>query len=275
MGWLAADAPTFDHAWIRILITIVAIAVLAATWFFPTKAKVDASGIALLVLALLPWIVPIMHITELDLGGNVIKLQDQIKELQKSKDLSDAEIKQIRELLRVTTNMARAQIGPNPDITSSESAETDVKIAELKASFMPLYNDRFRSTRLSDLTKVVAQLVPLMAQKTNFDPLPSLGSRDPADRIAAIAYIYGKPDWKYLDRLITAASGEDKPFIQYWAVEAIGAITALPGTHVSPSQMQALNALLPRVDNFFDHERYSDLSNIIQGIESVPPSPTK
>jgi hypothetical protein len=267
MNSLAEVPPMYDYSWIRILITVLALIVLALSWMYPSKAKIDAFGIALLVIALLPWIVPIMHITELDFaGGNVIKMQETIERIERDNSLSAEEIKQLRQLLQVTTNMARRE---NP--TSIKTLEE--QITDLKNKYTDLRSTPSGDQRTAEMTTVVSQLVPLMVRMDNYDPIKDLSSSTPADRLAAIAYIYGKPDLQYLDPLIGAATKEVQPFIQYWAVQALGSVLALPRTErLKEDQLKSLRVLLKVVDSPNDHGRYLELQRIIQNLpELVPP----
>jgi hypothetical protein len=85
--------------------------------------------------------------------------------------------------------------------------------------------------------------------------------------VSAVALLYARPNPAYLDLLIRAMQTEKQPFIQYWGIQAIGKILAIPNTRVSKATSQALRQRLSSVDDQNDRSRYNELKRIVQGIE--------
>jgi hypothetical protein len=85
-------------------------------------------------------------------------------------------------------------------------------------------------------------------------------------RLVAFAYLLARPDPQYLEGLVDSVINiEDKPFGQYWGIQAIGRVIA------SQSSDATLDLrILTKLRSFLSHltpgtDRYYELQRILQG----------
>jgi hypothetical protein len=166
--------------------------------------------------------------------------------------------------------VARAAFGTNVATTwiPANAEDLNRKILELQHQYKSVQDKEQPGwPRTINMTGIVGQLVPLFSQLPRYDISAALSSRDEGDHLSAVAYLYARPNRAYLDLLIRAMQTEKRPFIQYWGIQAIGKILAIPNTRVSEATNQALQQLLSSVDDQNDRSRYNELKRIVQGIE--------
>jgi hypothetical protein len=166
--------------------------------------------------------------------------------------------------------VAKAAFGTNVATTliPANAADLNRKILELQHQYKSIQDKEQPGwPRTINMTGIVGQLVPLVSQLPRYDISAALSSPDEGDHLSAVAYLYARPNPAYLDLLIRAMQTEKQPFIQYWGIQAIGKILAIPNTRVSEATNQALQQLFSSVDDQNDRSRYNELKRIVQGIE--------
>jgi hypothetical protein len=166
--------------------------------------------------------------------------------------------------------VAKAAFGTSVATTLIPSSPEDLnrKILGLQNQYKSiLAKEQPGWPRTINMTGIVGQLVPLVSQLPRYDASAALSSPDEGDHLSAVAYLYARPNPAYLDLLIHAMQNEKQPFIQYWGIQAIGKILAIPNTRVSESTNKSLLQLLSSVDDTNDRSRYNELKRIVQGVE--------
>jgi hypothetical protein len=114
------------------------------------------------------------------------------------------------------------------------------------------------------------KLIALMNDVKEFPVEMAFKSTDEREHLAAVAYLYAKPDTSKLDALIDAMLKEDQPFVQYWGIQAIGELLGgklngdLPG--VSAQTLKSLEDLLKKIEASGDSSRIDELKRIISSI---------
>jgi hypothetical protein len=251
----AADVAGIDPIYLRIGITIIACLVLVGRWFFP-QIKVDAVTLGLLVVALLPWLAPIIQSVEVA-GVGKIELRDLQEQVEDNALTANAALQKAQ----AATGLARSnQLGTRP------TAEVNQRIDDLAREYAEVRRSRAAGfARTSALTDIVSQMIALVPYAEGLDVGRALESGDPGDRLKALCYLYAKPDPAYLDQLIVVTRNETQPFLQYWGIQAIGAIVAT-GVPVSKTTKSALNDLARIVADPQDPGRAGELRRIVESL---------
>jgi len=128
------------------------------------------------------------------------------------------------------------------------------------------------------MTDVVTEMVALAASLGDFDVRSALASAESGWRLAAYAFLYARPDSNWLKELVaTLTQREDKPFGQYWALQAVAALIKQAharGVTIDASIASDLRAMLEGVRSDTDPSRYNSLTNILESLETgVPNTP--
>jgi hypothetical protein len=248
----AADVAGIDPIYLRIGITVIACLVLVGRWFFP-QIKVDAVTFGLLVVALLPWLAPIIQSVEVA-GVGKIELRDLQEQVQDNALTANAALQKAQ----AATGLARS----NQSITQPP-AEVNRRIDDLARQYSEVRRSRATGfARTSATTEIVSQMIALAPHAGPIDIGRALRSQDPGNRLKALCYLYARPDPAYLDELIDVTSKETQPFLQHWGIQAIEAITAT-GVPISETTRSALNNLAKAVTDPQDPSRTAEVRRIL------------
>ena len=231
-----------DTTVLRVLITVGAL-ILAALHQLVPSFRLDAPTVILFVVSILPWVQPLLKSVEL-LG---VKL-----ELQELKD-QVADAKGASESAKQQAFFAQSVAAP----AASDAAAQGNHIAGNTDSLESLADkyEYIRATQESGdsrtraMTDIVHKMVELAPHRGNFDLAEALSSHRPGIRLAAYATLYATPDVTLLDSLIKSiANVEDKPFGQYWGLQAIGRAVDLARREgaIPPNVVEDLVKLVPR-----------------------------
>ena len=116
------------------------------------------------------------------------------------------------------------------------------------------------------MTGVVGAMINVAGSILNCDIASDLESHDRGHRLFAYAYLYTRPDFGWLEGLVTAVvDREDTAFGQYWGIQAIGKLILFRGTgQVSPEIKRRLVDFSSKVPEVSD--RKYELNQIIGGL---------
>jgi hypothetical protein len=242
-------------AYLRVLLTIFAIAVAVSHARWP-GLRIDGVTLGLIVLAALPWLAPIIKSVELP-GIGKIELQEvraQVEELRGQ--AASASQKADTALTNKITAPSSGEIG-SPELRLLALSERYNNIRKTqKASGL----------RTAAMTDVVGEMISLAPSVSSATISPFLLEADGGKRLFAYAHIYARPDPQLLPDLVRSVTEqEDKPFGQYWGIQAIGrVIQAAPDTANSQTR-DILRKFLTKLKKGTD--RYYELSRIMQSLE--------
>jgi len=244
--------------WLRVVITIGALIFIAVHLTWP-KLGIDNIAIALLVIALVPWLSSIFKSIEVTGLGKVEFLQQAVE--------------------RLTTTVAdvKAQADAATQKSSFAAGATDATLSDLGQKqnytpenillFLAQQYVRVREAmphgwqRTEEVTTIFGEMVVAAARVEDFDAKKSLLSGDEGERLAAIAFIYERPDPQLLDDLVVAiCEHEDKGFNQYWGLKAIQKIMQRTG-EISGVSLNKLRGLVSKIPAGTDRAR--ELSHIL------------
>jgi hypothetical protein len=207
------------HSRIRVGITGVALALAGLHLAFPAL-RIDAATALLVVVALLPWLAPIVKSFKLP-GGFEVELQE-LK--QKALDAHGAAESAAR---RADLALATAGAGSTAAATA---APADDDLAALAREYVAIRAQQGGPHRASAMTAVIGRMMAAAPQVQVFDVAAALRDEDPGARLAAYAYLYARPEPAMLEPLVRSVTVvEDRPFGQYWGLRAVGAVAAAAG----------------------------------------------
>lgn len=238
-------------------LTAIAVAVGHAIW--PT-VTIDGITLGLIVLAILPWVAPIIKSIELP-GVGKIELQemkDQVEELRGQ--TASASQKADTALSSKTTPISE---GKEP----AESVSSEQRLLALAAKY-----DHVRRTqkpgdlRTGTMTEIVGEMIALAPSVPTASVTPFLMDDDGGKRLFAYAHSYANPQPQLLPELVRSVTEkEDKPFGQYWGIQAIGRTVQTAPEGVDLQIRNALRAFLGRLKRGTD--RHYELSKIVNSLD--------
>lgn len=201
-----------------------------------TPLKLDTPTTVLLVVAVLPWLQPLVKSVEL--LGVKLELQD------------------LQEKIAVASGAAESAKQQAFLAQSAVESTGAVNVGSLTA--LADEYDRIRDTqtpgdaRTLAMTAVVHKIIELAPQSQDFNLMKALTDRRRGIRLVAYALLYAAPKPDHLAALIQSVTTiEDKPFGQYWGLQAIARnIDAVPSLNSLPSdatmQLARFAARIPR-----------------------------
>ncbi|WP_431825085.1 hypothetical protein [Burkholderia sp. F1] len=224
---------------LRIAVSVVSLSLVAVHLFFP-GIVLDGVTLALAVIALLPWLQPIFKTVKLP-GGIEITLQDMKQEIQAA--VGAAQSAERKADLAVSGIV-------NPHSVKSDAASPGTHPLDTLAR---RYED-IRATmnsgpaRTASMTAIVREMVEFAGEVPDETIPELLRSAKAGDRLAAYASLYGRPRPLLVEALVSSVtSREDKPFGQYWGLQAIGRNLPSTARDIPDSVVQDLSAFASRV----------------------------
>jgi hypothetical protein len=224
-----------DHKILRGLITGGAAAAIIVHAFFPS-VTVDAITLGFLTIAVLPWVAPIISKVELP-GGLKIELQKL-----------DDKVKEAAGAAQSATTKAEAALAISGTGSSAlqSAQENQSDSGELISALAKEYND-IRQTqdsgpaRTRAMTDVVGKMIKIASALTDYELSRDLASRDRGRRLFGYSYLYSRPNFSELERLVrTVVEVEDTPFGQYWGIQAISRLISSKRSEQVPSEIKRL-----------------------------------
>lgn len=201
-----------DYKGLRWLVTTIAVIMFILRILYPSL-PIDAISLGLIILALAPWLSPIIRSIEITGVGKIElqELKDQVDELKGG--IISANIK--AELATTGTML-------NLNVIEREDSKAETELLELANKYV---DTRAVLVAGNARTAVMTQIFRSMIQKADelqyFDMEANLRDKDPGRRLSAVAYAYAKPIPEMLNPLLDSVLSEVKPFNQYWGIQAL------------------------------------------------------
>ncbi len=197
---------------LRIGVTFGAL-ILVTLHVWKPDLQIDSITVVLLIVAVLPWVQPL--IKSIELLGVKLELQELKDELADAKGAAESAARKADYLLSGAT--------PTPSIEVAGAQAVDM-VGETFAQLMGAY-EHIRATQSSGaartqaMTAIVRKMIELAPSLQDFDVAETLISPQRGRRLAAYAYLYARPDFQFIEPLVTSVTKlEDKPFGQYWGL---------------------------------------------------------
>ena len=241
---------------LRMLVTFGAIVVAITHAVWP-NIKIDGVTLGLVGLSLLPWLAPIIKSVELP-GVGKIELQevkDQVEELRG--ETASASQKASTALATRTIFASSAMPLATPPLSEQRILSLAAKYNEIRKSQTP------GGLRTGAMTEIVGEMIDLAPSIPSTTALPLLSESDAGKRLFAYAYIYALPKPEVLSALVQSVTQlENKPFGQYWGIQAIGRVIQNYPDSAVPEIQSNLRVFLANLKKGTD--RYYELSRIIE-----------
>jgi hypothetical protein len=252
------DAGQKDYTWLRWLITIIAIVVALIRIIFP-KLEIDAVSLGLIILALAPWLSPIVKSIEI-VGVGKIELQE-LKDKVQQLEGAVSSANQKADLANASSSRHEAafrqSINPVDELSELANKYTETR-EKLKAS----------NARTALMTQLFGEMVEKSMQINAMTVEEWLRDTNPGKRLAAIAFLYAKPAPEILETMIDSVSTEVKGFNQYWGIQTIrkiiGQIYPSPISDEIAGKLRNLSRQLPP-----NTDRYYEMQNILQSFDNL------
>lgn len=246
-----------------LLVSIGAVSGAVLHVAFPTFVP-DAITAGFVALAILPWLAPLIKSVEIP-GVGKLELQEVRRDVLEAKG---AALSAGRKADLAVADLATPS-------TSLEAAAGATGVPPLD-SLAGEYN-RIRQTQQSGparteaMTSVVRRMIDASRSLDTFDIESHLRSKDGGKRLAGYAYLYSRqrPDAIVLTTLVdSVVNVEDKPFGQYWGLQAARRMVGSLDRKQLPSDVvrrlrEFKGKLAPGTD------RYYELTEILSSIDTV------
>lgn len=243
---------------LRLLVTIAALLAAFVHIKYP-ELNIDAVTLGLLVVAIIPWLSPIIKSIELP-GIGKIELQEIKHQAEEARGAA-LSASQKADLALAGTSVIEVAQAKDADVSSTPE-EAMLKLAAAYNNIRD--TQKSGPSRTSAMTSIVRQMIDLTPRLQNCDVEAGLKDSDRGKRLGAYAYLYARPDFSKLDKLVLSVTQiEDKPFGQYWGLQSIGkVIGSRNGQKISTKIVQQLREFLAKLQPGTD--RYYELSRILK-----------
>ena len=229
----ASPKRTSNHTWLKIIVSILALLAIAAKLEWP-ELKIDAVVFGLFVVAVLPWLAPLVKSVELP-GGLKIELQE-IKELAEEAKGGAESARQRAEwaLLKTQTKPTiHLPVAARELFVEDKHLEWINRATGLVTSYKEI-REKMSSgpARTQEMTMIVDRMTNLAREYPGWDAKGNLVNPDNGWRLMAYSHIFALPDFSLLEPFVSSLfekAKENKPFEQYWSIMALQKIMSLRG----------------------------------------------
>ena len=242
---------------LRVGISLGSLLLVAIYNWWPELLKLDTTSLALLLVALIPWLQPIFKTIKLP-GGFEVTMQELKQEVRAAAGAAQSAERK--------ADLAVSTIVPAADSNElrHERVHGTPPLERLSQSYEQIRSEqKSGTTRTQAMTAIVREMIQVAQNLPETDIAPLLRSQRAGDRLAGYAYLYAKPNPALLSQVVySVTSLEDKPFGEYWGLQAIGRnLTSSPTQTFPESVIRDLVAYSSRVQQGTD--RSYELSKIL------------
>lgn len=215
----------------------------------------DAITSGFLILAILPWLAPLIKSVELP-GIGKIELTDLVQKTEEARGAAASAERKV-ELALADKGLPSSEVAPPAAHSYGQLAALAEEYNQIRSSQVP------GPTRTSAMASVVSRMMRASAFLSIDDINKSLLNRnDGGVRLIGYAALYVRPVFSLLESLVVSVTAlEDKPFGQYWGILAIGSVVGNRQTNeeVDPAIIKSLSgyfsSLQPGTDRYYELDR--------------------
>lgn len=254
---------------LSIIVTVSALIIALVHLLLPT-AKIDGVTLGLLALAALPWLSPFIKSVEIP-GVGKIELQEvkeQVKEVREQvRDAVGGAASAVHKAELALAGASAAGGVVAPSVNGTELGTQDV--LALAEEYKHIRDKQPSGpARTSAMTSVVQRMISLAPTLNAFDVESYLKDADMGKRLFAYVYLYTRPDFHQLARLVESVCRiEDKAFGHYWGIQAIERVIGARGSvKVDPAIVQKLKDFLSQLGPGTD--RYYELDHLLRSLKT-------
>jgi hypothetical protein len=241
---------------IQFAITVVAIG-SAIVHLLRPGVRVDGVLLALLAMAVIPWLGSVFESLEVPGIGKFTYIQQQLAETKADLAITKGEMSSTRN--RVDFAESKGVDGIRSASATQELRDVITRYNKIRATM------KSGPQRTQAMTDVVRHMTLLADRLKEFDCTRYLTSQDGGERLAAYAYLYACPNAHAAEPLArTLTRIEDRPFGQYWAIMALGKSLKVAGAQRFDLE-EPLREFLGRLP--LGSDRFYELSQVLDGLE--------
>lgn len=244
----------------RLLVTAVALAAVAAHLMW-SNLKFDGVVVAMLVVALLPWLGSVFESLELPGGWKL-----QYREMQQQLEKTHAQSQQAIGAAASASQKVDFALAVSEPTTGTGTASD--KFNELAAKYNLIRaSQQSGHARTKTLTQMVGQMAALAREMPDYPWQEALSSDDRGRRVAAYAWLYARPtaDASQLLTQTLTTRREDTDFGQYWNLQALQRCLQLADPDTAAALKPGLERFLPSLPP--SNPRYHELSDLLQQLK--------
>jgi hypothetical protein len=251
----------------RLLVTSVALAA-ALFHLIWTDLKVDGVIVALLVVALVPWLGGVFDWIEVP-GLKVHYLEERLNEAQTELSKAQSETQHAKTETQhakraADTAAQKAALAFATNKPDSRTRHADKQLKDLVAKYNKERAAQESSPRRTAiLTDIAGQMVALSGQLSHYHWRRALKADDPGLRVAGYAWLYAQPTPRAARLLVdTVTVREETHFGQYWGLEALQRCLPLADPVTVAELTPKLKEFLPKLPT--DSDRHYGLSDLLE-----------
>jgi len=246
---------------LQVIVTVAALAIVSVHHFWPAF-HADAFTATFLLVAVLPWLGPLLKSIKLP-GGLEVELRELREEIDQTKGA-------------VASATIRAQVGA-ATVSGSRGQSSLVEEHGTRASLLALGTEyeRVRDSspegwaRTESMSQVLARMFREADSIRELDIVPLLASTSRGERLAGIAYAHQHPSAEEARPLVTALSkGEDTPFGQYWILRVLRRIAEVSPSAFGEDLRRILRTYRDSLTSGTD--RHYEVTQLLRDIASQP-----
>jgi hypothetical protein len=241
----------------RLMVTAVALAAVAGHLIW-SNLKLDGAVVAMLLIALLPWLGSVFDSLELP-GGWKLKYREIQQQLEQTHTQSQQAIgAAVSASQKADFALAASEPATGTGTASDQFNELVAKYNLVRAT------QQSSHARTKTLTQIVAQLVALAREIPDYPWQEAVSSDDRGRRVAAYAWLYARPNadaCRLLARTLTSVR-EDTDFGQYWNLQALQRCLQLADPDTAATLKPELERFLPSLPP--NNPRHHELSDLLQ-----------
>jgi len=244
--------------YLRVSLTVAATAIAISHAAWP-GIRMDGVTLGLIALGVIPWLAPVIKSIELP-GVGKIELQEvkaQVEELR-GQTASASQ--------KADTALARKSASRS-DVHGLEAGSLDQQYLVLADKYNQIRRtQKPGGMRTGAMTEIVGEMIALAPSIPSVTVSPFLAEEDDGKRLFAYARIYACPEPQLLSALVNSVTGrEDKPFGQYWGIQAIGRVIQARPESIDARTQATLRTFLATLKRGTD--RYYELSKILKSLD--------
>jgi hypothetical protein len=244
----------------RILITLFALGGIIVHGWTPAIV-VDAVTLGLVVVAVVPWLAPIVKSVELP-GGFKFELKEVERKVEELKGATESASRKAETALSFSGMSATTRQAAFP-----KNAVSEPEVLELAAQYNEIRRTQASGwSRTQAMADLFGEMISAAAALPHYDISAGLADGDRGKRLFAYAFLYARLDFTKLNELVhSITSVEDKAFGQYWGIQALRKVIASRGSSaVGEDTKEDLRTFLKKLEPGTD--RYYDLSHVLDGL---------
>lgn len=193
----------------RLALTSVAVALAAAHLIWP-HVSIDAITIALLLVAVLPWLYKLFS------SITTPFFTVEYREIRRQLDAATSTAESTHQLVRANESRHLAQ-------QTQDSSDVDATLAQLAQKYDDIRSSMPSGAARTDrMTGVVGKMIAAIEAGATVDVDKNLHSHDRGERLVAYAALYSRPEPAEASALVDCLIDlEDAPFGEYWALQSL------------------------------------------------------